>query len=379
MTAGVIGLALHRATGPVPNSLSTLGTLALVPLVAAIYVAARRSDRLARWLSGVPLAVASTTAMLVLAVVGGWLPAATFHRFGLPSLWGSWPFALIGLIVATNLAATIGRRIVPLTYRNVLFLCSHLGLLVVLVGGTLSSVLLDRRSLTLQEGVANRIAVGEDGSLRELPFAATLREFTLENFPPTLAYVRVVPGKEDLDVTAGSALLKTDLVEAIGPVRVRVLEYLPKAVDVDGEWRPIPWKTAVPAARILVEGSFGRAEGWVSCGGLESNRAILRLGEHDAIAMPPPNPRRFRSVLEVERQGRTEKVEVEVNRPANVAGLQLYQLSYDERMGTASETSVIEVVEDRGVPVVYAGIALLLAGAALHLFEGTKRSKEGSR
>lgn len=379
LSLATVGLALHRATGPVPGSLETLGVLGLVPLAAAIHARLRPADRLARWLSGVPFAVTATVAMIALSLLGGWVPADAFHRFGLPSLWASWPFALVGLAVTTNLAATVARRCAPLTYRNVLFLCSHLGLLVVIVGGALSGVLLDRRVLTLHEGRPGNVAVGEDGSERALPFSATLRAFTLESFPPTLAYVRTVPGKEDLDVTPGSALLKAGTSEAIGPVRVRVLEYLPKAVAVDGDWRPIPWKTAVPAARVRAEGAFGTKEGWVSCGGLESDRAVLLLGENDALVMPPPNPKKFRSRLEIARDGRVETADVEVNRPLSVGGLRLYQLSYDERMGAASETSVIEVVEDRGVPVVYVGIALMLVGAALHLVEGTKRATGGPR
>lgn len=379
LSLGTIGLALHRATGPVPGSLATLGILAVVPLAAAIYARRRSADRMARWLSGVPFAVTATVAMLALALVGGWAPSESFRRVGLPSLWASWPFALVGLAVTTNLTASVARRCVPLTYRNILFLCSHLGLLTVIVGGALSGVLLDRRVLTLQEGRPGRVAVGEDGSERVLPFSATLRSFTLESFPPILAYVRLVPGKEDPEVEPGSALLRSGTTEAIGPVRIRVLDYLDKAVAVDGEWRAIPWKTAVPAARVRVSGTFGIKEGWVSCGGLESDRAILRLGENEAIVMPPPNPKKYRSRLDIERDGRVETADVEVNRPLSVGGLRLYQLSYDEPMGAASETSVIEVVEDRGVPIVYAGIALMLIGAALHLVEGTKRTPGGSR
>ena len=74
------------------------------------------------------------------------------------------------------------------------------------------------------------------------------------------------------------------------------------------------------------------------------------------------------NLLSEEPGGTAATQEIRVNAPGRVGPYRLYQLSYDETRGAASEHSVIEVVRDRGLPVVYAGMFLLLAGALLGLW-----------
>jgi len=68
---------------------------------------------------------------------------------------------------------------------------------------------------------------------------------------------------------------------------------------------------------------------------------------------------------------------IEVNHPISVGGWRIYQLSYDERMGRWSELSVVELISDPWLPVVYVGIFLLLAGGIALLFE-VKTKKQTS-
>ena len=66
------------------------------------------------------------------------------------------------------------------------------------------------------------------------------------------------------------------------------------------------------------------------------------------------------------------KEKIEVNHPISVGGWRIYQLSYDERMGRWSDLSVVELVSDPWLPVVYVGIFLLIAGGVALLFEVKK-------
>lgn len=84
------------------------------------------------------------------------------------------------------------------------------------------------------------------------------------------------------------------------------------------------------------------------------------------------SPRRYASELEVvTRTGKDFLATVDVNHPVKVDGWKIYQFGYDTAMGADSQTSILEFVRDPWLPVVYAGIYMMLAGALL-MFIGQK-------
>lgn len=361
----IVGLALHLATGPVPSSPLMLAFFGLPLAAAVVCVRVFRLSEPVQWLSGIPLAVTSTAAALVLALFGGVLPSSAWNSLGLPSLWASWPFVLAGWLVALNLACAAAKRAWPLTRQNVLFLLSHAGLLVCMAGGAMSSVWQERARMIVHPGGPVAYAERQDGSRFELPFAVTLKEFNMDTFAPTL-----VVAASDEDIFPGSHFAKEGMTEAIGGYDVQVLKHLPKAVYASG-WKAAPWKTAAPASLVRVSQKGAKvAEGWVSCGSMDVPVTMLPLPGDKVVAMPPPRPKRFHSLVSVKTTEGVQEYDVEVNKPALVKGWHLYQISYDEKMGAASEYSVLEVVHDHGVPVVFFGMFLVLAAMVWHLWDG---------
>ena len=78
------------------------------------------------------------------------------------------------------------------------------------------------------------------------------------------------------------------------------------------------------------------------------------------------SPKRYASELHIEtRSGESVETTVEVNKPADVEGWKIYQYSYDMQMGAMSRTSILELVNDPWLPLVYAGIYMMLAGAVI--------------
>lgn len=350
--AVAVGVALQALRGSMPASVLSLVVLGFMPLLAAIWVRCARHDALAKWLAGIPLAVASTAVLLAIALFGGVMPASWFQQhLGIDSPWATWPFGMAAMVMAVNLAASIAKRLTPFTFANVTFLLSHAGLLMLLAGGAYSAIAIDRVRLVLFLGQPNAVAVRADGSEETLPFEATLRSFTLESYRPTLAYVRMKEGQDDLEGVPGTEFAQNGMTEKLAGTTVVVLESLPHAGFVGDGWKPVDWPTAPPAARIEVRrGDEKVAEGWVSCGGVESPPQALEFGDQEGIVMPTPRPKRFHSSVEIRSEGRTQTEPIEVNRPATVQGWRLYQLSYDEKAGAASEYSVLEAVHDSGVP-----------------------------
>ena len=87
------------------------------------------------------------------------------------------------------------------------------------------------------------------------------------------------------------------------------------------------------------------------------------------------SPRRFASDIQILTQtGKNIRTTVEVNKPVEVDGWKIYQYGYDTQMGAMSQTSILELVSDPWLPLVYTGIYMMLAGAVcMFLFGGRKK------
>ena len=76
------------------------------------------------------------------------------------------------------------------------------------------------------------------------------------------------------------------------------------------------------------------------------------------------SPRRFASDIQIlTKTGKNIQATVEVNKPVEVDGWKIYQHDYDTQKGAMSQTSILELVSDPWLPLVYTGIYMMLAGA----------------
>ena len=87
------------------------------------------------------------------------------------------------------------------------------------------------------------------------------------------------------------------------------------------------------------------------------------------------SPRRFASDIHIRtKTGKDFQTTVEVNKPVEVDGWKIYQYGYDTQMGPMSQTSILELVSDPWLPLVYTGIYMMLAGAVcMFILGGRKR------
>ena len=87
-------------------------------------------------------------------------------------------------------------------------------------------------------------------------------------------------------------------------------------------------------------------------------------------------PRRFASDIQVvTKTGGHIQATVEVNKPVEVDGWKIYQYGYDTQMGAMSKTSILKLVSDPWLPLVYTGIYMMLAGAVCMFLKGKKVKK----
>ncbi len=77
-------------------------------------------------------------------------------------------------------------------------------------------------------------------------------------------------------------------------------------------------------------------------------------------------PKRFASEIQIlTKTGKNIETTVDVNKPYEVDGWKIYQYGYDTQMGAQSQMSILELVSDPWLPLVYAGFYMMLAGAVL--------------
>lgn len=378
----LVGLALHATIGyRVPFAQQPLAWLlaALVP-VSLVMGRLARKNRVMHWVTGIPVAVVVTTAIGILALIGGVVPASTIQeRFHAESMWSCWPFLLLMELMVINLVGSVGKRCVPFTYVNFIFVTTHAGLAISIIGGAVSALLLERNVVVLFPGVPESKSMRSDGSYTALPFSIELKNFDLDSFPPILAVAALNPKAEGgVDLKQGEDLVKQGHTQKLHEYSVKTEAFLPKAIFTSKGWEAAAWKTAAPAAKLKVTLPDGTEKsGWVSCGSIDAPQMHLEVAEHVAIVMLDPRPKAFTSQVRINENGKTSEAAIKVNEPIQRQGWTIYQLSYDSKAGAASQYSTLEVVRDPGINTVYFGMGLLVLGTCLHLWKGVSNSSKG--
>ena len=88
------------------------------------------------------------------------------------------------------------------------------------------------------------------------------------------------------------------------------------------------------------------------------------------------SPKRFASEIQIlTKSGKKIETTIDVNKPAEVEGWKIYQYGYDTQMGAKSQTSILELVSDPWLPLVYTGIYMMLGGAVCMFVFGSRRKR----
>lgn len=88
------------------------------------------------------------------------------------------------------------------------------------------------------------------------------------------------------------------------------------------------------------------------------------------------SPKRFASEIQIlTKSGMNIETTIDVNKPAEVDGWKIYQYGYDTQMGAMSQISILELVSDPWLPLVYTGIYMMLGGAVCMFVFGSRRKR----
>ncbi len=345
-----------------------------------------RDMHMVRWLSTISAATSAICLITLLTILMGAFrqdnpDAGGLHgAIGLTHVKNSWAFLLAQLYLLISLGLVILRRSIPLKRKNAGFLLNHGGLWIVIFAASLGTGDLQRLRMDLYEGEPVWYGRDDNADFYELPFALELKSFNIEEYPPQLAIADSHTGQLSDPAQRPLPYIEAGTTATLLDWTITIKEFFPMAMEEDGTVAYSEETGAPPYARVTaVNESTGESqEGWISCGSFLVDAGHLWLDGRNVLVMTTPEPRKYQStVTALTPHNDPQELLIEVNRPPKGAGWRLYQLSYNQTMGKWSNLSVIEAVRDPWLPVVYAGIIMLFAGAAYIFWIGKDRSKTG--
>ncbi len=307
--------------------------------------------------------------LILVSVYGAFLGAERAQKFvNTPPLAVYW-FAFI-LILAAGLA--VFRRLVRVTA----LLLIHAGCILIIAGGMWGSEAghkLQSRlfgiekirtgQMVIYEGESENHVLLEQGQMpKELPFSIQLNDFRLEHYKPAYLLVETKGGQSwKVPVEVG---VEFSLGDDFGTVTIkRAFENF--KIRIEGQERKIadePQSGYNPALEVEIKQPSGEAA---------SRYVFERFGGHanpedEFLLRYERVISDYVSELEIIKDGKVAAAKnIEVNHPLYFGGYHFYQNSYDAENG---QYTVLMVVSDTGLGLVYAGYVMLCAGVFWHLW-----------
>lgn len=392
----IIGILLQMTVGAINWDLFACPVNVIVLLVYIVALIAmhllRKRVYLFSWLSHYSAAVSALLWVVGMTVVMGLIrqapsghaPNASTDLLGFSQMIASWPFVLLYFWMVTALGLTILRASFPFKWRRLSFLLNHIGLFVALIAATLGNADMQRLKMTTRMGNAEWRATDDKGQLIELPLAIELKDFTIDEYPPKLMLIDNETGRTLPEKSSEHVLLEEGVTKGtLQNWQLTIEQSIPMAASVATEdalkfteFHSMGATYAVYLKAVNQKNQTTK-EGWVSCGSFLFPYKAIRLDSLTSLVMPEREPQRFASEVKIYTQeGTITEGTIEVNRPMEIEGWKIYQLSYDETKGRWSDVSVFELVRDPWLPVVYAGIIMMMAGAVCLFVSAQKRKEE---
>lgn len=375
MSGGVI----LRSAGFPWNLISGIIFLAL--LIAAFVL--WQKHQVIKWLGGVKAALPAILGFTFLVLLMGFVkqdvePQSSVSRiFGLTHIVHTWPFILINLYLMVLLGVVTLKRLTPFNLKNAGFFLNHFGLFLVLFSTALGSSDVQRLTMNCYEKQPEWRAVDTSGKTVELPVAIQLLNFNIDEFKPKVTIIDNQSGQiVELKKKAQYEVLDRNALDLYN-YHLDVEQFLETSGKVGDAYFSVNEPGAAPSAKVKVtdkkDGNI--VSGWICAGSYVHQPQALKLSEQYSLVMLPAEPRKFSSELNIQtKSGKNITTTIEVNRPFKIDGWTIYQLSYDTRLGRWSNLSVLELVRDPWLPVVYFGIFLMMGGAAFLFITGKPKN-----
>lgn len=299
------------------------------------------------------------------------------EMFGLTHVVSSWPYFLCSFLLLMVLGFSIAKRLNSYKLKNIAFIFNHLGLWIIIAAASVGSGDLQKYRMQLVKGQTVFSALDGQGAQHRMPFALKLLEFSIDEYNPTIGFVdlntnRLIIEKGDklTEAEAGNKFSRNNW-------QVEVKAYIESSIITNGVYVESMNIGSAPAAYLYAKNRQDNSvvEGWISSGSYLYQSKFLNLDGQNILAMTIPRSKRFSSKIRVFRQIKDyEDIEIEVNKPISISGWKIYQTGYNEQMGKWSDVSIVEVVKDPWLPVIYTGIFMVLLGSVYLVWMGRTKN-----
>ena len=336
-----------------------------------------------RWLTKVPASISSISLVTLLVMIMGIIPQVSsesnfINNLGLNHITSNWAFLLILFQFLTCLGLISIKRILQFKWSNAGFILNHVGLFLALTAGMLGTGDLQRLSINTYEGKPSWIATDAQKYQIELPFAFYLKDFIIEEYHPKLALVDNKTGTIAQNNGKNLYLIEKGETYYFQNFEVTVDEFLASSARIGNRYHPVNELGAPPSAKITVKNTENDSiqNAWISSGSFSHSYESLKISDAYSMVMTIPEIKKFSSDIDIlTKDGERISTVLEVNKPFKFRGYKIYQLSYDDKMGKWSDLSVLELVRDPWLPIIYIGIFMMIAGAIYMFWMGNKITK----
>lgn len=359
--------------------------IALVGYVVVLFIAYKwfSASAIVRWLTKVPASISSIMLITIMVMIMGTVPQVSsnnviINTFGLNHITTNWAFLLVLFQFLTCLGLVSIKRILQFKWDNFGFILNHVGLFLALTAGVLGSGDLQRLSINVYEGKPSWIAKDAERKEVELPFAFYLNDFLIEEYNPKLALVDNSTGSISHNDGKNLYLVEKGETYYFNNFEVTIEDYLPNAIRFGTRYEPVNELGSPPAAYISVKNTENDSikKAWISSGSFRYPYESVKISEDFSMVMTIPEAKKFSSDIDIlTKDGERINTILEVNKAFKYKGWKIYQLSYDDKMGKWSDLSVLELVKDPWLPLIYIGIFMMIAGAIYMFWVGNKITK----
>ena len=380
----VAGTALHLLFGAINSSfLSYPWGLVLALNYLYLLILLRTNSQQWKWtrhLYNRPAYITSLASMLVLTLLFGLIRQDGSQEgwtgaLGWTDMASCWTFNLFLLQFLTAIGLKAIDDIYCWKQRKLPNILMHVSLFIILTSAIFGSGDKIRLRVVAPTGQMVNTGITDDRQEAMLPFAMTLQEFKLEEYPPHIHLYNNGKLSEDyLTIAeAGNAQL-------LDSWQVECIEYLEYAgrLPEDTLYRAMNHVGATSALHLKAQHTLNgmSAEGWVSCGSHIFDGSSLPLPDGSELVMPRREAKKYLSRIEITDKEGKHTYDVSVNHPATIGAWKIYQQGYDSRLGRWSDISVLECVKDGWYIPIHIAMWMILVGGILMFIRGWNKSSD---
>lgn len=294
-------------------------------------------------------------------------------RLGVHDLYHTWWFNTLLVLLGLGIATCTLSRLAIIRKRPGTFV-THISILVILMGALIRGTWGKTGYLPFHEGETSNQFFAPDNSNIPLPFHIKLDKFFIEYYVPEahILYVMHSQGWQ-------KAVTINKTGQSVGidgePYKFTLLRFVPDLViHQNGEVGNRSSSPNNPAILVEIQGSSGVLERrWIFERFTAMNKTELSPLSF-VYSYHPGKIKDYKSKLQIYQDNQLVKEKtIEVNDPISYKGYTFYQSGYDPADPTYSS---LQVANDPGVPVVYAGFFLLPLGLALRFYVEPRMRKK---